>query len=123
MKKSVFVLENDIDLATLFKEVLELQGFCVSAFIKPHLAFENFKNNPKRFSLILVSFVLSEMNGIDFAIRIREIDNEIRIWLITGYPEKNIKDNPSFDLAKIEKIIQIPLSVNELVDMVKSTIN
>ena len=121
MEKSIVVLENDIDLAILFKEVLELQGFSVSAFVRPKLAIEKLKNNGS--SLILANYLLPEMNGIEFACKIREADNEVRIWLITGYPITRIKENVLFDSANIEKIIEKPVSINELVDMVKSSFN
>lgn len=117
MEKSIVVLEDDIDLAVLFKDVLELQGFSVSAFVKPNSALERFKN--KGFSLILTNYIMPEMNGIEFARKVREIDKEVRIWLLTGYSVGRIKENASFDSANIEKIIEKPVSINELVDMVK----
>ena len=121
MEKSIVVLEDDIDLAVLFKDVLELQGFSVSAFVKPNSALERFKN--KGFSLILTNYIMPEMNGIEFARKVREIDKEVRIWLLTGYSVGRIKENASFDSANIEKIIEKPVSINELVDMVKSSFN
>ncbi len=56
-----------------------MQGLSVSALVKPKVALENFKNN--EFYLILTNYLMSEMNGIEFACKVKEIDNKVKIWL------------------------------------------
>lgn len=122
-QKSILVLDDDVDLVHMFQIALEIEGFTVVASTKPLQIFEYFKDNSNNFSLIIADLKMPHMNGIEFASKVREIDKEIRIWLVTGYTLPGIKGNPLFTLANIDKVIQKPIPLNKLVDMVKSTIN
>ncbi len=119
-EKSILVLDDDIELMSLYRVVLKRQGYEVVAFSDPLLALEYFKINSSRFSLIITDLRMPKMTGIEFASKVREMDKEIRIWLITAFVFQDIKDNPLFTLAKFEKIIEKPVSTLKLVDMVKS---
>jgi DNA-binding NtrC family response regulator len=119
-ERSILVLDDDIELMSLYRIVLQRQGYEVIAFSDPLLALEYFKINSSRFSLIVTDLRMPIMTGIEFASKVREIDKEIKIWLITAFVFQDIKDNPLFTLAKFEKIIEKPVSTIKLVDMVKS---
>lgn len=60
------------------------------------------------------------MNGIEFAKRIREIDKKIKIWLLTGFTSNSITNDPVFVSTNIERVIEKPIPIDKLVDMVKS---
>ena len=119
-EKSILVLDDDIELMSLYKIILQRQGYEVFAFSDPLLALEYFKINSSRFTLIITDLRMPKMTGIEFASKVREMDREIRIWLITAFVFQDIKDNPLFVKSKFEKIIEKPVSTIKLVDMVKS---
>lgn len=120
VQKSILILDDDVDSADLYRDVLERQGFSVFIFNKPKSALDCLKMNYDIFSLIITSFRMPEMNGIEFAMRVREIANNITIWLITAFAPQHLEDYKGFTYANFEKIVEKPISIIKLIDMVKS---
>ena len=66
-ERKVLVLDDDFDLATLVKQILQKDGFKnVFAFTDPLLALEHFKINQKDYSLIISDIRMPAMNGFQF---------------------------------------------------------
>lgn len=121
--KSILVLDDEIELLNLFKVALQNHGLSVFDFTHPKMALEYFKNNSNSFSLIITDLRMPKMNGIEFAYRVRQLDREIKIWLATSFVLEDITDNPLFTFAHIERIIEKPISIRKLIELVKSTSN
>ena len=47
------VIDDEIDILQVVRRVLEKWGFDVDTFSNPLYAYEVFKNNPRRYSLVL----------------------------------------------------------------------
>jgi PleD family two-component response regulator len=63
----VLVLDDDFDLATLVKRILQKHRFKnVFAFTDPLLALEDFRINQKDYSLIISDIRMPVMNGFEF---------------------------------------------------------
>ena len=66
-ERKVLVLDDDFDLATLVKQILQKDGFKnVFAFTDPLLALEHFRINHKDYSLIMSDIRMPVMNGFQF---------------------------------------------------------
>jgi DNA-binding NtrC family response regulator len=49
--------------------------------------------DPDKYSLLVTDFRMDKMNGSELGIKVKEINNDIDVILVTAY--ENIEDNPS----------------------------
>jgi two-component SAPR family response regulator len=59
------------------------------------------------------------MCGLELANRIRELDSDVKIFLITAFHIADIESKGAVGTAKIDKVLQKPLRLH----MLKKTIN
>ena len=116
--KSIIIVDDEIELADLFKEFLKKEGFNVISFTDPIMALEYFRETSGKHSLIITDMRMPDINGIDLAKNIREINNEIKIFLMTAFDAKDLKDHENFKIARIDRIIQKPIRFPDLREMI-----
>jgi CheY-like chemotaxis protein len=82
----VLVLDDDFDLASLVKQILQKYGFKnVFAFTDPLLVLEHFKINQMDYSLIVSDIRMPVMNGFEFVRKARKINPKVKILLMTAF--------------------------------------
>ena len=116
--RSVIIVDDEIELAILFKEFLRKEGYDAISFTDPAMAFEYFKETSDKHSLIITDQRMPKISGIDLAKSIREINDNIKIFLMTAFDAKDLVDNENFKIARIEKLIQKPISFPDLLEMI-----
>ncbi len=119
--RSIIIVDDELELASLFKTFLKNQGYNVVSFTDPILALEYFKETAGQHSLIITDLRMPGMCGIDLAIKIREIDSKIRIFLMTAFEIKDLEDRPDFKLARIDRLLQKPIHFSELGEIINDT--
>ena len=82
---SIIVVDDELELATLFKAFLKNQGYDVVSFTDPVLALKYFKETAEKHSVIITDLRMPGICGIDLAKRIREINNKVKIFLMTAF--------------------------------------
>ena len=73
---SVIVVDDEMELATLFKTFLINQGFDAVSFSNPVMALEYFQNTSDKHSLIITDMRMPGMCGIELAKKIRETNEK-----------------------------------------------
>lgn len=63
----VTVVDDEEELANLFREMLEKSGFFSVSFTDPLLALKHFTQNPTRYSLVLTDLMMPTVDGIQLA--------------------------------------------------------
>jgi len=111
-------VDDEIELADLFKEFLKKEGFNAISFTDPIMALEYFRETSGKHSLIITDMRMPDINGIDLAKNIREINNEIKIFLMTAFDAKDLKYHENFKIARIDRIIQKPIRFPDLREMI-----
>ncbi len=120
---SILVVDDEVDIGFLMKQFLHDLGFNAVSFTCPLLAFEHLKNSHKNYSLIITDLRMPGMSGIDFANKIRkEISSSIKIFLITAFDISDLNDQPNFQTANIENIIQKPIKLSHLKKIINQTL-
>ena len=118
---SIMVVEDEKELAALFKAFLEKMGYDTVTFTDPILALEFFKQGTKKFSLILTDLRMPEMSGIELAAEIRKFNDKIKIILITAFMVEDLMISETYKFAKINEIVQKPVKIaalREIIDTV-----
>jgi two-component system, cell cycle response regulator CpdR len=83
--QSILVVDDEEDIAIVLKEMLEKYDFDVDAFTNSEEALEHFKSREKKYSLVISDIRMPGMSGIQLAKRIKSIDPNIKIILLTSF--------------------------------------
>lgn len=114
--RTILVVEDDIDLIGIYKEILELHEFNVQIALNGEDGVEKFKQTKP--SLIIMDGDMPVLNGYDAFKQIKEIDKNANVVIITGFSEFETKNQEAIKQGLI-KVISKPLGVNELLNLAK----
>ena len=102
----------------IFLEFLRREGYDAISFTDPIMALEYFRETSSKHSLMITDMRMPDINGIDLAKNIREINNKIKIFLTTAFDAKDLKDYENYKIARIDRIIQKPIRFPDLREMI-----
>ena len=111
---SILIVDDEQELATLYRQYLLELGIEAVSFTNPLLAFEHYKQCPDKYSLILTDQRMPGICGIDLANRIREINSKIKIVLMTAFDISDIEHDQAYRTANIDKLLQKPIKLSML---------
>ena len=118
ISRSIIVVDDELELASLFKAFLKNKGYDVISITDPVLALEYYKETADKHSLIITDLRMPGICGIDLAKSIRVFDNKIKIFLMTAFDAKDLEDREDFKNAKIDRLIQKPVRFSDLREMI-----
>ncbi len=82
-KKRILVVDDEENVSQLLKKVLSKEGYNVVTFTNP---LESLKFLEENLTDIIISDIkMPEMNGLDLLKKVKEIDNSIKMLLITAF--------------------------------------
>ncbi|MBF0288674.1 MAG: response regulator, partial [SAR324 cluster bacterium] len=94
-KLKILVVDDEVRLAQLYEDALELEGHEVTSCYDGRNALELFRQNPGQFDLVITDQEMPKMLGTRLGRELLEIRPELPIILITGYSpvvnERNFK--------------------------------
>ena len=116
MGRTVLVVEDDVDLLGIYKEILELHEFEVDTAV-------NGEEGVKKFIEIKPSLVIMDgdmpiLDGYQAFKQIKEIDTNANVVIVTGFSEFEPKSQEAIKEGLI-KVISKPLGVDELLELAK----
>ncbi len=116
MGRIVLVVEDDVDLIGIYKEILELHGFIVETA-------SNGEEGVKKFidvkpSLVVMDGDMPILDGYQAFKQIKEIDTNANVVIVTGFSEFEPKSQEAIKEGLI-KVISKPLGVDELLELAK----
>jgi two-component system, NtrC family, sensor kinase len=82
-KANILVLDDDYPNLRLYQQLLIQAGYSVTATVNPFEAIQYLEND--NYELILTDIRMPGMDGFELAARVRKLDPNIAIVLITGY--------------------------------------
>jgi len=116
MNRPVLIVEDDVYLNGIYKEILELHDFEVVTAINGEEGVQKFtKYNP---SLVIMDGDMPILDGYQAFKQIKEIDANANVIIITGFSEFEPKSQEAIKKGLI-KVISKPLGVNELLELTK----
>ncbi|HEU5462050.1 MAG TPA: response regulator [Nitrososphaeraceae archaeon] len=115
-RSSIVVVDDESDLVFMFKVTLEMNGYNVIGFTNPVEALEYLKKNHDKCTLLLTDYKMPEINGCELGRKIKEIDEKIKVIIITAY-ENIIEDTNNFE------VIKKPISTVKLLEVVANNVD
>jgi DNA-binding response OmpR family regulator len=113
-QKKILIVDDDLDLTSMFKMVLEMNGFEVDPYNDPLLALRDFKANS--FGMALLDVRMPQMNGFQLYNKLQEIDNKTKVCFITAFEDYNEEFKQSFpELDEKKCFVRKPKAIEDLV--------
>jgi FixJ family two-component response regulator len=115
--RKILVVDDDADVTSTFKMVLEMNGFEVDAYTSPLSALSNFK--PNEFGLLLLDIRMPAMNGFELFKKMKAIDSRVEACFITAFEDYREEFKESFPMLDEAKyFIRKPKAIQDLVNHV-----
>ena len=111
----VMVVDDEIDILNLFKEVLNLNGINARTFPNPEVAIEEFEENHSNYKLIISDIRMSTISGFEFIKKLRDIDPAVKVIFMTAF---EIERDKLKELDTYE-FFNKPIKMDNLVQLVK----
>jgi DNA-binding NtrC family response regulator len=116
MGKTILVVEDDIDLVGIYKEILELHDFDVQTALNGEEGVRKFIETKP--SLVVMDGDMPVLDGYEAFKQIKMIDKNANVIIITGFSEFEPKSQEAIKEGLI-KVISKPLGVDELLVLAK----
>ncbi len=115
----VIVVDDDPDLAKVFRATLLMNGFLVDAFTNPEEALQSLQSNSKDYySLVLSDIRMPKISGIQLARKVKDINPSIKVVLMTAYEVKDNKFSKVSPPIHVDGFIQKPTSITDLTNKI-----
>jgi len=119
MKNRILIIEDEKIMRITLEDTLRADGYEVDAFEKGMEAIEAFKGDD--YSLVITDVRLPDINGLDITRRIKEIDRDVQVIIITAFG--TIKDAvEAMKLGAFDYITK-PFSLDEFKIVVERAID
>jgi DNA-binding response OmpR family regulator len=115
----IIVVEDDVNLGLLLHEFLESNGFDVKLYRDGVSALEGFKN--ATFDFCILDLMLPKMDGFTLAEKIKEINSEIPVIILSARSLKEDKIK-GFRIG-VDDYITKPFDEEELLYRIKAVLN
>jgi DNA-binding NtrC family response regulator len=115
--KRILLVDDEADVISLFKMVLEMNGFEIDAYSDPEAALFNFK--PNSYGLALLDIKMAPLNGFELYKKMKNIDGSLKACFITAFEDYRQEFKESFpELDEIKCFIRKPKAIQDLVNHV-----
>ena len=84
-RDAVLIVDDEPDLANLFTDALKAADLNAIGFDNALSALKYISDNHSTICLIVTDWKMPNMNGLELTKRVKEIDNEIGIMLMSAY--------------------------------------
>jgi DNA-binding NtrC family response regulator len=119
---NLLVLDDDSDIAHVLKEGLQKNRFLVSAFTNPEAALKNFQSNSEDYCLVLSDIRMPGMSGIRLARRVKEINPNVKVILMTSFEIRDNEFSKVFPSTQVDGFVQKPVGIKNLTNKILDTI-
>jgi len=116
MGRPVLVVEDDVDLIGIYREILELHDFDVETALNGEEGVQKFIDVKP--SLVIMDGDMPVLDGYQAFKQIKEIDKNANVIIVTGFSEFEPKSQEAIKQGLI-KVISKPLGVDELLELAK----
>jgi DNA-binding NtrC family response regulator len=115
---NLLIVDDDPDIAQVLNQGFLKNEFLVSAFTNPEEALKNFQSNPEDYCLMLSDIRMPGMSGIKLARKVKEINPEVKVILMTSFEIKDNEFSKVFPSTQVDGFVQKPIHIKDLTNKV-----
>ncbi len=120
-KERILFVDDESMILDTMKTMMELLGHRVAAFNNSNEAFDEFRNNPGQYDIVITDMSMPDMTGAVLAEKIKRIRKDIPVILCTGFNE-SIDEAKALQLG-IEEILSKPVRTAKLAETIKRVVD
>ena len=118
---NILLLDDESWITEPFGELFSDYGYNVDVFNSSHEALNKIKENKNHYDVVVTDFQMPQMNGLEFAKKLKSINDRIAIIICSG-------DLSSIPKEKAEKLnlhamVQKPFDDDNLAEIIQNAIN
>jgi CheY-like chemotaxis protein len=132
---NILIAEDEMDIALLYKEVLEARNHQVTATSNGedclkcyHDMFQQVISSNTRclqrlqlpFDVVLLDYKMPQINGMEVAKEILAVNSHQRIIFASAHVKETLEDSIK-QLKQVVELIQKPFTINKLVDTIEDS--
>jgi two-component system, OmpR family, response regulator ChvI len=115
--RRILLVDDEVDVISVFKMILEMNGYEVDAYTDPISALDDFK--PNFYGLLLLDIRMPIINGFELYRKMRNIDDKVSVCFITAFEDFREEFKESFPmLDEFKYFIRKPKAIEDLVNHV-----
>jgi len=118
-ERRILIVEDNLDLVEIYSTFLKNDGYIVETVNEGIQAIE--KTQKTTFDLVILDINLPDIMGDKVAIRLREINENIIIIMITGFP--SLQDSIDILDVGIYDILLKPITTDELLRVIREALS
>ena len=118
--ESILIVDDEIDIAGIWQQMLSRQGYHVESKNDPHEALNAFRQHPDRYDLVITDLAMPGMTGEILSDELSGIRPEIPVILCTGYFEE-MRNKPL--CPAIKEYLTKPVNLVTLAETVRKVID
>ncbi len=115
----VYVVDDDHDVCTSLRFLLETEGFDVRTYRSGAALLGSSTRN--RADCLVVDYKMVELDGLELATRLRRLEVSTPIIMITGYLDQHI--SAKANLAGVHQVLLKPNLEGNLIECVRQAID
>jgi signal transduction histidine kinase/CheY-like chemotaxis protein len=115
--KTILLVDDNENIIRVLEKGLTHLGYEVHSETESLKALERFKQAPDKYDLVITDFMMPNLKGSELASKLKEISNNIKIILITGYMDKSLETIG--DTTVIDECIAKPVELAKLSNIIK----
>jgi DNA-binding NtrC family response regulator len=119
---NLLIVDDDPDIAQVLKQGFLKNRFLVSAFTNPEEALKNFQSHSEDYCLMLSDIRMPEISGIKLARKVKEINPNVKVVLMTTFEIKDNEFSKVFPSTQVDGFAQKPIDIEDLTDKILSII-
>jgi DNA-binding NtrC family response regulator len=111
-------VDDEADLVQLFSDALKSGGLDAIPFDNSIEALEYIRKSHGKIALVLTDWKMPQMNGLELTKKISEIDDKIKLMLMSAYELEEHQLNE----INLHFYLKKPLHMNQLIDTVQKEV-
>ena len=120
--RRILLVDDEADVISVFKMILEMNGYEVDAYTDPRSALDDFK--PNFYGLLLLDIRMPTINGFELYRKMRNIDDKASVCFITAFDDYREEFKESFPmLDEYKYFIRKPKAIEDLVNHVATILD
>ncbi|MBZ0266218.1 response regulator [bacterium] len=117
----ILIVDDERDLREIVSDILTMNSYRTILAADGEEGVNQFKKYKDEIAIILLDYKMPKMNGDEVLTRIREIDKNVPVILVSGFTEEVAKKN--FEVLNLNGYIQKPYLMSVLLDAISDILN
>lgn len=112
----ILLIDDEAVIRRVARRMVEKGGYQVTVAHDGKEGVAKYKESPEAFDLVMLDLIMPEMNGVETAEHLREIDSDVKILFMSGY---GLHDHPELSRSDEHDFIQKPFQTEVILQKIK----